>query len=154
MALTDTLRPPLDMDLHGPPRARRVGDLFAAARGAGRALPVVVRSDEPFEPHVFQAAAAERVVEEGAHGTTWWMHMPGAGRDNTLVVWDPQRRKLSVGAWSRRTPRSESGAAQERSHGRLLWHSSTWQPEADGAHATASIARGWVGVHLPRAKPA
>lgn len=153
VALTDTLRRPLGVELPGSLYAERrfSGDLTQPRAGAF-SLPVSIREDEPFEPHIPRAAGAARFVEKDAEGTTWWMHMPAAGRKNTEVVWDPRQRKLSVGAWSRDMPgESTSGRAGTRGAVRLLGYSSTWQPDADGARATASIAGGWVAVRLPHA---
>jgi hypothetical protein len=143
---------PLEMELRGAPRARRTWGHLGLPREGAAELPISARSDEPFEPQISQAAAAERLVEEDADGITLWVHVPRGGRKNTEVVWDSKRNKLSVGAWSRRVARQEGrGNLPGR---RLLWHSSTWQPAADGARATASIAGGWVRVRLPNARPA
>lgn len=150
MALTNTLQP-LRVPLPGSPRARRLGDSLVRARNDAPNLVVTIRTDQPFEAQIFEAAAAERLVEEDAEGITWWLHMPGAGRHNTEVVWDPARSQLSVGAWSGRAARQ---AGRGGSPGRLLWHASTWQPGVDGARATASVARGWVGVRLPKRRAA
>lgn len=118
----------------------------ARARDDSSELPITIRSDEPFEALAPLAAGPARHVEEDAAGVTWWFHMPGAGRKNTQVVWDPSRCRLSVGAWSR----SVASAAERGSPGRLLWHSATWQPDVNGARATATVSRGWVRVRLPR----
>lgn len=143
MALTQTLRQPLPVE-SGKPRTRPERDTLAERAGQ---LSISVTSTEPFESHVRDAAEARRFVERDAEGVTWWLHMPGAGRGNTEVIWDPQRKKLSVGAWSRSVARRDG-----RSPGRLLWHSSLWQPTVDGAHATARLERGWVVVRLPYAR--
>jgi hypothetical protein len=151
MALTNTLRAPLGVGLPSSPRVRRFWGHFSRGRQSGPNLAVSVSSDEPFEAQIPLAAAAERLVEEDADGVTWWLHMPGGGRDNTEVVWDPKRSKLSMGVWSTNVARREGRNSSPR---RLLWHASTWLPGADGSRATASIVRGWVGVRLPHLKPA
>lgn len=143
MALTNTLQ--LQAEFAGRPHARQFPGSQAPVRVGTSEVPISVRADEPFEPHIRQAAEARRFVEEDAGSITWWLHMPGAGRKNTEVIWDPQRRKLSVGAWSRSVAPREG-----RSPGRLLWYSSTWQPGADGARGTVSLQQGWVVVRMPR----
>jgi hypothetical protein len=147
MALSSSLRQPSALEWPGAGRARQFWSRLRRARDDARKLPIAIRSDEPFEPQTQRAAAAERLVEQDADGITCWLHMPGAGRNNTEVVWDPERSKLSVGAWSHRLARDPGRSDPSR---RLLWHASTWQPDADGARATAKLARSWVGVHLPR----
>jgi hypothetical protein len=151
MELSDTLRPPLGVELPGSPRTRRFWPGLARGGNITPNLALSTRSDEPFEAQIPLAAAAERLVEEDADGVTWWLHMPGGGRENTEVVWDPQRSKLSVGAWSSSVAGRDGRIS---SPSRLLWHASTWLPGADGARATASIVRGWVSVRLPHLKPA
>lgn len=147
MSLTNSLRQPLGLELESSPRVQRIRGQLVRDREATPNLPIAIRSDEPFEAHLPSAAAATPLMQRDADGVTLWLHMPAGGQKNTQAVWDPQRHKLSIGVWSRPVPRT----GEQKTSGRLLWHSAAWLPGVDGARATASIARGWIGVRLPHA---
>jgi hypothetical protein len=131
--------------------ARWIGHRFTAVVRAfvsGDELPVAVGSAESFEPYRSEAATpAVRLLETDGGVTLYW-DLPGAGRKNTEVVWDPEHRRLSVGVWSK--PPAAADRGRQPRKGRLSWHGSVGRPRDDGTRATARLASGCVCVHLPR----